>query len=354
MKKTTTIITFVLCLAMFLLPIYLSDLIPQNQARAQEGKEVKITLHSAPFGSIVYGISMGIEALSRKQHPWLRLAHVEGLGATGNTKQLLTNPSWKDSIIITSDFDILLAQKGAPPFKKPIPDASKRIKFLSNMAFIPVTFYTFDPSIKTEKDLKGKKVALGRVAQTAWGKYPTILLKELSPELDIKLDYLSPKRATQALIQGKADAAVVNMIISPDFKPGPPSVVAPSSPLQDMLASGKPFHYITISKEGLSRLNKAYPTNYIEFPSGTFPGEQLEPITAILLVAPWGVLESFPEELAYEFTKFYIQIAPKLPNYHATGKALAKPAALSYGLKEENTHPGAVRAFREVGLWPPK
>lgn len=173
--------------------------------------------------------------------------------------------------------------------------------------------------------------------------------------MDVALDYLKPKTATGAMIDGKADAAAICMVHSPDF-----SVVRQTSAIIDLLAAGKEPYWISWSEDLIEKgMAEGWGPffNPIEVPAGVFPGHMPTPLRTTDMLVGWGASTDFPEELAYEFTKWYIQNSGKLSEYTAMADTIAQPEWLVYmvlkttgSTAERVFHPGALRAYREAGI----
>ena len=58
----------------------------------------------------------------------------------------------------------------------------------------------------------------------------------------------------------------------------------------------------------------------------------------------------FPEDLAYQFVMGMHKHAPSMRNVSKLF-AMMTDNMMVDGLTDENTHPGAIRAFKELGLW---
>lgn len=314
-------------------------------------EEVVVTVRSSGFGSVAYTIASGVETLALERHPWMRLQAVESPGGGSDVVQLLTNPDWSDSIITLSALWDIYASRGVggvEPEQK-FPDARDRVRDLLVMSCYNFMFVTLDPGIKTERDLAGKRIGLGRIGQGVWGGLATVAFEEAWPELEARLDYLGgPKEAVAALLDGKVDAAVMGASVAADL-----SMVGQTPAMVDIVASGRDFYYVGFTEEGLSRFKQVAPGIGVqELPPGTLPGNQPEALLTMAGVVPWAVLSDFPEELAYEFVTFYISICGELPEYHAIAKLTANPQNLAAGIDLDYMHPGAIRAFREAGLLP--
>ena len=317
---------------------------------------VTIDFYLNPLGSVAYTMGLGLSELIEKEHPWLRLNAVEGPGATANTYNMLTNPEYSNIMASTGPSDYYMAANGMALFEKegPFPDVLDKIGYFGNYFIGTVGLYTLDPDIKTEKDLVGKRVALGKIGQIAWGLLPTVVLEDIA-EIDVALDYLKPKTATGAMIDGKADAAAICIVHSPDF-----SVVRHTSAIIDLLAAGKEPYWISWSDELMEKgIAEGWGPffNPIQVPAGVFPGDMRDPLYTTDMLVGWGASVDFPEELAYEFTKFYIENSGKLSEYTAMADTIAKPEWLTYAVLKatESTpervfHPGALRAYKEAGI----
>ena len=59
---------------------------------------------------------------------------------------------------------------------------------------------------------------------------------------------------------------------------------------------------------------------------------------------------SFDEERAYKLVKTVAGLGPKMKELHALWR-IWSPELMTCGLSEENTHPGAIRAYKELGWW---
>jgi hypothetical protein len=314
-----------------------------------KGQETQITLRVSGFGSVAYTIGTALETIALKRHPWMRLQAVESPGGGSDVVQLLTQETWSNSIITLSalwDVYATTGVGGVEP-KQKFPDARDRVRDLTVMSRYNFMFVTLDPRIKNEKDLDGKRIGVGRIGQGVWGGLPTLALERAWPEIKAKIDYFSgPKGAVAALLDRKVDAAVMGASASPDL-----SVVRQTPAMADIVASGRDFYYIGFTKEGLERfIRLTSGVSIQEIPPGTLPGNQPRSLLVMAGVVPWAALATFPEDLAYEFTKFYIGICEELPKYHALAQVTASPRSLCVGLDTKSMHPGAVRAFREAGV----
>jgi len=275
---------------------------------------------------------------------------MEGLGTTANVYNMLTDPeTWKGSMITCSHIDYFLASRGVALFEDtgPLPEVVDKVGLLGNHFIGVAGLYTLDPNIKTEKDLVGKRIALGKIGQVAWALIQTTVLKEIA-EIDCQIDYLLPNTATQALIDGKADAAGILMVMSPDA-----TVMRPPGAYTIMEASGKTPYWISWSDDTIKKAEATGWSPYLNprlIAPGSFIGVQPDPLYLSYIVNGWAMHKDYPEEVVYEFTKWYIEYSAKLGEIDKVADTFAKPEWLVSGIKKEWLHPGALRAYQEAGI----
>lgn len=321
---------------------------PTAPPTGEEHEPVEIVMHSSALGSLGYATATAFEALSLERHPWLRIKCLESGGGGSDVVGLLTIPEWKNSIIQLSFLWEFYAEGKIPGYEIPetIPNVRDKIYDLVSNVHANLWFATLDPNIKTLEDLAGKRVGLGRIGQGAWGGTPTVILKGVFPELGATIDYLGGNRdAVAAMLDGKVNATFVGIASSIDL-----SIAAPISHLRDLEASGRDYYHISFTEDEVSRILKIAPSLDAQVLPANTIANQPDPILSLGAVVPWGCAKDFPEDLAYEFTKFIIEICGDLPDYVAAEKAVATPELLAGGLKAQYMHPGALKAFREAGV----
>src|ERR1041385_5061090 len=99
-----------------------------------------------------------------------------------NIREMLNDRNWKRTVFSTEDVLIQLAMKwgGTAEFKEFMPDRIPiKFKLLYGETWWPIGkfFATFDQSVKTPADFKGKRVSLGLRSQSDWGVYPRMMLE---------------------------------------------------------------------------------------------------------------------------------------------------------------------------------
>lgn len=273
-------------------------------------------------------------------------------GYVYNIREMVNEKNWKNTIFSTEDVLIQLAMKwgGTPELEEFLPKRVPiKFKLLYGETWWPIGkfFVTFNPDIKTIDDIKGKRLSIGSRTQTNWCMYPRILLKEagITPD-NTDIRHLIPATLTQQLIDGSTDVAITVFGMEPHKREW-----LIGGPLRQLEASGRPLRYIGMPKELLDITNKKYGTTFLHstIPAGTLP-KQTEPLSVGIARGYKAAHEEFSEEAAYHLIMNVAKMAPKLHDLHVLWK-IWSPELMVAGLSDENVHPGAKRAYVELGWW---
>jgi len=270
-----------------------------------------------------------------------------------NIREMANQRHWKKTAFSTEDVVIQLALKwgGTPTMKEFLPDkVPVRFKLLYGETWWAQGkfFVTFDPRIKSPADFKGKRVALGLRSQSDWGVFSRILLEHgygITPK-NTDIRHLTPAALTQQLLDGSVDVAVTAFGTEPALKE-----ILISPPMRQLEASGKPLRYIGVSREVIDKVNAKLGTTFlhVDLPAGKLP-KQSEPLSLGFVRGFKAAHPDFPEETAYQIVMAVARNAPRMKELHALWK-IWSPELMLHGLSEENVHPGAKRAFVELGWW---
>ncbi len=312
-------------------------------------QRVTIAMLEWPTG---YGPPEQAVVLSRlitEGDPKIRLTAQETPGYVYNIKAMAKDDwRWKLHVFGYSSGAEWLSKKGIKPFfDEPIPQDWKNL--WGEAIWLNGNFVTLDPKIKNAADFKGKRIALGLKTQTHWGGFATVVLEQgfgITPE-NTSLQYLGPKAAMDALLDGRVDVAVFGAVTTMGLDP-----IKPGPTLLQLASSGRKFHYINIGRESIERVNSkaGSPFLTVKVPAGKLPG-QTEALELFGDVGWKAAHPSMPDDIAYELTKSVIHYAPQVGKYFAFGELWSKPELFVLGLNDNNTHPGAIRAYKEAGLW---
>ncbi len=281
-----------------------------------------------------------------KYTPVITKGYLDNINQFGKDKTL-----WKTAIFANNDDTLIFAQRGGEhPFKKFIPHKiNENFKLLYGFYWGTTGhfFITFNSKIKSISDLKGRKIGLGFYGQSDWSMNPTLDLEygyNITAE-NTELKYLGPKILAKAIHSGEIDATVAALGVGVKSKRWLQSGIFSS------IKKSKNIYYIGHKPEMVNLLNKKLGTAYIPItiPKGTLP-RQHEDIETFADRDYKVAHHTFPKDLAYKIVKYAAKYGPRMM-LSANIWQTWSPEIMVAGLTEKNTHPGAIRAFKELGWW---
>lgn len=302
----------------------------------------EINLISGPFGTGSYVLGNAVEQIMQRHNDAIQVTSSETPGIVYNVKFLNQDPASKEDTFLAFSTGIgYLASQGTAPFNEPLPEP----QLIANYLLGSVWLATFDPDIQSAADLEGKTIALGRPPQILWSIEPMhIITHGWDMEDDITIERLGTKDAAQALLNGSVDAAIVGGYADPisrEFMPSPQTV--------ELLAAGRTLYHIPWGEDAVqSVINKGFAMNHMTVPAGALEGLS-EDLSGFFDTIAWMAYPEFSEEAAYEITRTLIKNLGEFAEFHALGKLMSADS-MTFGWAPENIHPGALRAYREVGL----
>ena len=110
---------------------------------------------------------------------------------------------------------------------------------------------TGDKDIKSVADLRGKRIAMGRIPQVIWGYEPDALLRNGYDDdfyKSLKIQFVGTSEAATALVNGQVDAATIGGYMDPvsgKFSPAPQTV--------EVLASGRELTHLDWTKDAVEK-----------------------------------------------------------------------------------------------------
>ena len=338
-KITGSLFAVIMCAA---------SLIPFSTAKAQD----IVSILTCPFGcGVMEGNTIFGNVVARSGSN-LFIAAQETPGYMYNVRVMNEKRRWKHTVFGTEDTIIQLAlQGGTPELEEYLPDPIPiKFKLLHGEAYWSQGkfFVTTDPNIKTIPDMKGKRVSVGLKGQSDWGVYPRLFLKHAygidQSNTDIRL--LNPGGLTQQLIDGTTDVCVTGYGTEPSQMNH-----LQSGPLRKLEASGKKLYYIPMDQWAIDQMNEKFGTTWLgmTIKAGTLP-HQDQDFLAGFNRGYKAVHPEFPEQLAYDYVMATHKHLDEMRGLNALWKVLTEDMMVD-GLSEENTHPGAIRAYKELGLW---
>ena len=320
-------------------------------------KEVRVPYLQYPLGGGWEGYII-FDRYVAQNHPWVRPVQQETAGYVHNLKVMAKDKRLqKTATFGSSTLAIYLAETGYKPFfDEPLKVDDFRHLYGEYMLG-QSWFVTFDPSIKRVEDLKGKPIGIGLKTQTHWGGATTFMLDKgygITPD-NTKINNLGPVRAMDSLFDGQTVAALLSVNVDATqkrFQIGPTVTrIAASATRQ--------YHMIPWPKDVVAKVVRetGFPIYSVTIPANTLPN-QPEPFEIFADIGTRSVHKDFPEDLAYELTKAFIEIGPRAGALSTIGvlwnkETMVSPFAFDWKHKDK-IHPGAKRAFEEAGMWPPE
>ena len=196
-----------------------------------------------------------------------------------------------------------------------------------------VQLITMDPSIKTVADLKGKAVSIGAPGSGVYFNAVDVLTAAGLTENDIKAQYQSFADSTDALKDGKIDAAFI--------------VAGAPTPAITELCTTNSAYLVPIDGAVADSLIASCPfyTTYA-IPAGTYPG-QTEDVTTVTVKATLIVSADAAEADVYKLTAAIFDNVDAITKENGKGAELSIENATS-GMTAP-FHAGAAKYFAEKG-----
>ncbi len=308
-----------------------------------------IDIMVSPTGTGPYLAWATVQTYAPDFHETLQPVAVETPGFVYNVRYFASNPDlWKNTLIGSGEVVEWAAANGVAPFFPEALEAAKDFRVIGTMTQSSNLFVATDPEIQSPYDFEGKRVATGLLSQNEWGMHQRLIIEGMGL-MDKVASYspLGPNANVEALLDGRADVGTVVLHSALGLKNN-----LEAGPFKTLESSGRDWHYISIDPKDINAYieETGAPFMVRELPAGTM-SNQPEPITTVgnnlLLTAH----KDFPEELAYEFTKLWVEMGPTVAKYNAVGGIWdADSIANMARTNPDRIHPGAMRAYKELGL----
>ena len=198
-----------------------------------------------------------------------------------------------------------------------------------------VQLLTMDANIKTVADLKGKSVSIGAPGSGVYFNAIDVLGAAGLTENDIQAQYQSFANSTDALKDGKIDAAFI-------------VAGAPTAAITELCTTNADAHLVPIDGEVADKLMASSPfyTLYT-VPAGTYNG-QTEDVTTVTVKATLIVSASASEDDVYKLTKAIFDNVDAITKENGKGAELSIENATS-GMTAP-FHAGAAKYYAEKGV----
>lgn len=301
-------------------------LAPAQPSMAQDA----VRIGTSSVGSVFYTIAIGASEIITK-HAKLN-ATAEPVG--GSTANVYGLGAKKIEFALANAFASFSGFHGTHTFKKPV-DIMLVVQGQPSYRFMLVRK---GANIKTPKDLIGKTVIAKRRALPELEIMMDAYVKAFGlPKKKIKIvTTTNSPEAYRVLRAGSVDAAIL---------PFSKKTAAVAKPMRDGVLE---FLYISKEKrdEMLKYLPKAMHEGYFE--PNNYIG-QTKPVYLFAMNTYFLTRSGVSEETVYKVTKAILENNKEFTTYHKsarfwTAKRTLKNVALPF-------HPGAIRYFKEKGLW---
>jgi TRAP transporter TAXI family solute receptor len=243
---------------------------------------------------------------------------------------------------LANSSDIQLAALGVEEYKDQGPKPNLRM-VATLMPMWVALHVRKDSDIKTLKDLKGKRVSSGFHAQKAVYRSIDAHLANAGLTYDDVKQVPSPNvtRAAEDFGNGKTDVLF--------FALGSAAVMEVSTKV-----GGLRVLPVDDSPEAVARMHKISAPMYV---SEVKPGPGMEGITVPTKVGTQDTViythVKAPDELIYKVVKAIYENKADLDATFAAFRRFSLPR-MSVPVPDVDFHPGAIKFYKEVGLWPPK
>lgn len=316
-----------ICLTILIIVLAAAFLCAINEPWAREKKFIRIT--GGATGGTIFMIVNGICKLVNENVEWLDANPGTG-GSVADTRRVGTQKV--DFGLVTTD-TASHAITGGPEFKEErYPDI--RAVFSGHVSHWHMI--TLEKSgIKTIKDLKNKRVAIGYAGGSVEAVTREVLKEhDLLPDRDFKTFYLTHTEVITALKDETLDAGAILTGV-------------PSGALLDLATTHK-MRLLPVSPEMQDRIIKKFPYYFKDvYKSGIYPGIA-ESVPALTIGTYMITHKNSDDELVYTIAKLIGENTKKLTEIHPSGREWSLETVRK-GIVIP-IHPGALKYFKEKGI----
>lgn len=305
---------------------------------AAQRPTVTINKLTSPSGSGHPEAWQLIGSILAKKHPWLRLNVQETSGYFFNLKAMIEEPwRYKNTVAGIDFYSLSVARTGRAALPG-LKEFKPRALFYDSVWL--QYLITPNPEIKSVYDLKGKRLVTGLKAgttgQTAISAVDAAGLKDR-----VRIEFITFARQIDAMNDGLGDAVWIFTAGNPTTQNWTPPIM-----VTEAKASGKPYRAAQVPEDVIKKMRDAgldvFP---LVIPKDLFGHG---PITVLAHLGGTLVDDSFPEDIAYELTKFALQNVEEIAQGAKWFRFWTKEL-LAFG-PSEHLHPGSRRAMKEAGL----
>ena len=324
---------------------------PAQSASSGKGSVTDVELLGGT--STVGYVATAISEVVTKNSPSVRLSAVGTNGAEANVGQMQKKGDTTHATFMasTATYKSALHAKGA--FEGQAPE--EHIRLLGGFMFGVNGFVTVDPTIKSLEDLDGKTVAM--VADTLPQALCMQIFKNLG--INVKIETMGFNDQFDAMGDGIVDACMYFGTMAASLS----DPLIPVSALQEVVANHKNQVWaISIPDDVIDKavvdagMADYWPYVPVMAVPGSLSEAQTDPFGVYgAVTACFCCWDDLDEDLAYEITKTLCENVGSLGDYfnsieNLTAEEMVAMLAAVVN-SEDEVHPGALKYYKESGLW---
>jgi hypothetical protein len=291
-----------------------------------------LSIATGGTGGVYYPYGGGIAKILNESLPGVR-ATAEVTSASVDNLKLIRDGGADIAFTLADTLADAVAGKGAFT-GKPVPAVSLAVLYDNYTQIVTLA----NSNIRSVADLRGRVVSTGAPGSgTEVIAFRLLRAAGLDPDRDLTRQGLGVSESAGALKDNKLDAF---------FWSGG----LPSAAIQDLAHSPGMSIRLVPSADLLPTLQREHGSLYfpLEVPADAYPGVQA-PVPVVGVANVLVVSRSMPEKLAYDITRTLFEKQPELATIHPEARNLSRERAVTGSPAEY--HPGAIRYFREQGVW---
>lgn len=326
---------FVYIMAALVTAVYLFSGFSIGPAFCEDKTNIKIA--GGRVGDPWYVFAQALAFFINKRSDWLRAEVVATPGLTGNSELIKAKP--KEYIGLACFSNFIHWRRGT--FGK-ARGFYYGLRFIANANTMTQTIITYDPKIKSVRDLVGKRVHVGRKGATNTPDHKAIL-REWGVLDKVTLVHGGYGGGRSKLKDGLVDATfmIFDHIYPRTFKKGR---------FITELETRGPVYYLDLGRDKLLKLRKeGFATLPVKVPTGALdPKTQPNDIWAYNDAVFFAADEQMDEKIVYEVTRIICDSAGQWTSWHPQGEHMTMdfiPAM--FFLQPQWVHPGAKKYYAD-------
>ncbi|RJR31345.1 MAG: TAXI family TRAP transporter solute-binding subunit [Desulfobacteraceae bacterium] len=294
-----------------------------------QAADVRLAIGTASTGGTWYPLGGGVAAMINKYvKGYQAMAHPSG-ASIENIRAILKK---QDALSLSMPDTAFQAYKGLEAFAG---KAVTELRGLMSTYPIDIQFFSLAGGpIKTIKDLKGKKVAVGAPGSGTEAMARYVLKVYGLTYDDIDEQFLSATESAEAIKDGNIDAVITTL-------------GTPAPALMD-LATQREIRFLDIEPDVAQKINKEFPAYFpTTIPANTYKNQN-NPHHTLAWMGLFVVHKDMQEKLAYDILKAVFEHKDELDKIHAQFKGITLQNAVK-GMPIP-WHAGSQKYFKEKGV----